>query len=283
MKKLLLLICYMLFSISLIFAQNDSAKFDVILKVNGDEMVGKVTEMGDDFIKFVYKGEALSYTVKKQDILKITYASGRVEVISKAGLPADSAGTGQNSINNSTAESRRNKAAVLPFIFLIDQQSGADEMSFRIQSECYKVFSGKAATLQFQDPNTTNALLIRANITKDNYRAYTMDQVCSILGVQYIVQGTVTVNHGSLNATNSGNSKTSSSGTADSKGNSKSKTDTYSSTTVSQNYKTTVTMNIFDDTGKNIYGKDRESFWQTDDAYKITIQTLAKKAPIYAK
>jgi len=82
-----------------------------------------------------------------------------------------------------------------------------------------------------------------------------MDQVCSILGVQYIVQGTVTVNRGSVNATGSENSKTSNSGTVDSKGNSKSKTDTYSSATISQNYKTTVTMNIFDDTGKNIYGK----------------------------
>src|SRR4030095_15015198 len=105
MKKLLLLICYTLFSISLIFAQKDSAKFDVVLKANVDEMVGKVTEMGDDFIKFVYKGETLSYTVKKQDILKITYASGRVEVINKPSLPLDSAKTEQSGMTNSTAES----------------------------------------------------------------------------------------------------------------------------------------------------------------------------------
>jgi len=245
MKKLLLLFCYTLFSTPLIFAQKDSAKFDVVPKVNGDEMVGKVTEMGDDFIKFVYKGETLSYTLKKQDILKITYASGRVEVINKAGLPSDTAKTGQSGIANSTAESRRSKAAVMPFTYLIDQQTGVDEMGFKIQSECYNVFSSKASILQFQDPNTTNAILIRANITKDNYRTYTMDQVCSILAVQYIVQGTVTVNRGSVNATGSENSKTSNSGTVDSKGNSKSKTDAYSSATISQNYKTTVTMKYF--------------------------------------
>jgi hypothetical protein len=34
---------------------------------------------------------------------------------------------------------------------------------------------------------------------------------------------------------------------------------------------------------KIFMGKTGNLFWQIDDAYKITIQTLAKKAPIYAK
>ena len=76
MKKPLLLLAMLLMCI-LVFAQNSE---DIILKTNGDEMKGKVTELGDSTIKFIYTGETLTYTVKKHDIFRITFASGRVEL-----------------------------------------------------------------------------------------------------------------------------------------------------------------------------------------------------------
>ena len=59
------------------------------------------------------------------------------------------------------------------------------------------------------------------------------------------------------------------------------KSGTSSSTT--QNYKTTITMSIYNDKGDNIFSKDHESFWETEDAYKITLNFLAKRTPIYTK
>ncbi len=43
-----------------IFAQTKSAeKYDVIIKTSGDEMQGKITEVNDDNVKFIYKGETV--------------------------------------------------------------------------------------------------------------------------------------------------------------------------------------------------------------------------------
>ena len=61
----------------------------------------------------------------------------------------------------------------------------------------------------------------------------------------------------------------------------KSSTSTYSSSV--QNYETAITMNIYTDKNSTIFSKDHTSFWQTDDAYKITLQYLLKRTPVYKK
>ena len=51
---------------------------------------GKVTEINDTEVKFIYTGESLVYTIKKSDILKKSLTqSGRVEVINKPALPSE--------------------------------------------------------------------------------------------------------------------------------------------------------------------------------------------------
>ena len=72
-----------------VFAQ-DAAKADVILKLNGDELTGKISEISETEVKFSYSGETLVYAIKKVDILKITFASGRIEIINKQPLPSES-------------------------------------------------------------------------------------------------------------------------------------------------------------------------------------------------
>ncbi len=258
------------------FAQ-DEKNYDVVLKLNGEEHVGNVTEMDDNIVKFVHKGESLSYTFKKADIMKITFASGRVEIINEA--PEVNEG---NSTPGSGLESHHNKIAILPFSYIMNKQSVGEEMTFKVQNECYSFLNNHVGELSIQDPITTNALMIKAGINQDNIRGYTMGEICNILGVEYLVTGTITQN----NTSTSNYSGTSTSGK-----NEKNKkntgnifaatSSTYSSST--QNYQTAMTMNIYTDKNTNIYSKDHTSFWPNDEAYKITLQYMLKRTPIYKK
>ena len=54
MKRLSIFLMAILIALN-VAAQKDEKK-DVILKLNGDELSGKVTEIGDTELKFVYAG-----------------------------------------------------------------------------------------------------------------------------------------------------------------------------------------------------------------------------------
>ena len=56
---------------------------------------------------------------------------------------------------------------------------------------------------------------------------------------------------------------------------------TYSTT--SQDYSTTINMNIYNDKGDNIFSQDHESFWWGENAYKVTLNFLAKKSPLFKR
>jgi hypothetical protein len=274
MKRILALF-FGVFMVIHVFAQNEKS-YDVILKLNGEEHVGTVTEIGDEAIKFVHKGESLSYTFKKADVMKITFASGRVEIIN--GTPEVKEG---NATPGSGLEAHHNKIAVLPFVYLIDKRDAGDEMSYKVQTECYSFLNNHIGELTLQDPVTTNALMIKAGITFQNIRGFTMGEICNILGVEYIVTGTITQNRSSVSSSSgtSTKAKSSSKNTVDKifSGYSSS----YSTST--QNYETSITMNIYTDKDTNIFTKDHASFWSDNDAYKITLQYLLKRTPIYRK
>lgn len=283
MKKIFMLFAACFFFLSL-YAQNDkpqgNEKYDTIWMKNNDVKVGNVTEVNDDAVKFVHKGETLSYNLKKTDIVKIVFASGRIENING---PATEEKTMTISISKSD---HNNKAAVLPFTFINDQQGGDPEMGYKIQSECYNYLSNKAATLKFQDPSTTNALLGKAGITKENFRNYTMTEMCDILSVEYLVRGTVTFNKTNTqtreNVSYNSKSGTNKDGKTSNTNRSNSGSATGTSTT-QQEYKTSVLLEIYSDDGNKIYGNDRTSFWSGVNAYKSAIEYLLKKAPIYGK
>jgi preprotein translocase subunit YajC len=38
--------------------------------MNGEELAGKVTEIGEDDVKFTYAGETVVYKLKKSDIIR---------------------------------------------------------------------------------------------------------------------------------------------------------------------------------------------------------------------
>ncbi|WP_240775029.1 hypothetical protein [Pedobacter xixiisoli] len=196
MNRTLLLILATLFSINA-FAQNPTnEKVDVILKLNGDEMKGKITKINDTELTFIYSGETLEYTIKKSDILKIIHSSGRVETINQPPLPSDVRKSDQVVMKGSPAD-HHNKIAILPFHFLIENQPGADEIGMSAQQDAYGFLSQHSAGYTLLDPRTTNALLAKAGVTKDNITGFTMNELCNILGTEYIIDGTVKQNKAS--------------------------------------------------------------------------------------
>lgn len=277
MRKTFTLVLF-LFGFLGAFAQTGD---DIIYKLNGDEMTGKITEISDDQVKFIYKGETAVYVIKKSEIQKIRFASGRVEVINAPGgqqpasaAPAPPAGS----------SSRKGKIAVLPFRFLADNQSVDEEVGYLVQSEAFSYMQKHSAGYQLQDPNTTNALLLKAGVTLANVRGYTPADLCNILDVEIIVQGAINQTRGAATTYSSGSTSRNTQYNTG-KNNNKTKTTTYGSGSSStyQNYKTSVTLGLFTETGTALFSQEHTAFWNTADAYKNAIQYLLKRTPVYSK
>lgn len=285
MKKILLTILFGICT-TLLIAQTD-AKTDVILKLNGEELAGKVMEITDDEVKFTYKGESLMYKIKKSDILKITYGSGRIEMYTKPPLPSEAGSAAPaKSMSGPGLADHHNKVAILPYAFLKDGENASDDISFKVQSETFAFLSKHAGVMSIVDPRTSNALLIKAGINKETIKGYTMEDLCNILGVEYVIDGIVAVNKGNQTNYSSGNSNTTFSSSNNNKNNqykSKEKSSGSAITTSTQNYETSLTLSIYNDKGTSVYSQERRSFWNTQDAYKPTLEYLLKRCPLYSK
>ena len=276
--KTLLLLVLGTFLVLAVNAQND-----VILKLDGEEMEGKISKINENDLDFTYKNESILYKVKKADIEKITFGSGRIQFFNKKGGNV-----------NSNLEEHHNKVAILPFGYIKDMERSNAIMTKKIQQETYTIFKKQAISLKFQDPLTTNALLAKAGVSNNNIEGYTMGEICNILTVEYIIQGLVSIekttvsNYGSTskqskNTNNNTHVDKNGKIVGDVWNNNKHSSTSFSSSTSVQNYSTNITMNVYTDKGDNIYTKDHSSFWQTEDAYRITLNYLAKRTPIYKR
>ena len=282
MNRPLLLLLALLFSISA-FAQNPTnEKVDVILKINGDEMKGKITKITDTDLTFIYSGETLEYTVKKSDILKITHSSGRVEIINQPPLPSDIRKNDQIVMKGTPAD-HHNRIAVLPFHYLMDNQPGADEIGLSAQQDTYTFLSQHSAGYTLIDPRTTNALLAKGGVTKENITGFTMNELCNMLGVEYIIDGTVKQNKASQTSYTSDNSNTN----VKRNGNDKVTKVNTSGTTFSnaeQRYDVSVSLSIYNDNNANIYNQNHRAFFtNTDGGFSSPLQYLLKRCPLYRK
>jgi len=282
MNKPLLFLLALLFSISAFAQSPNNEKVDVILKMNGDEMKGKITKINDNELTFIYTGETLEYTVKKSDILKITHASGRVETINQPPLPSDLRKNDQIVMKGTPAD-HHNRIAVLPFHYLIENQPGATEIGLNAQQDTYAFLSQHSAGYTLIDPRTTNALLAKAGVTKDNITGFTMNELCNILGVEYIIDGTVKQNKASQTSYTSDNSNTNVKRNANDK---VTKVNTYGSTfsNAEQRYDVSVSLNIYNDNNASIYNQSHRAFFSnTDGGYNSPLQYLLKRCPLYRK
>ncbi len=271
----------LLFFVALFFSLSIKAQDDVILKSNGDEMHGKVTNINKADLQFVYKNESITYTVSKADIIKITFSSGRIEFFNK-----------KPNASNSKLEDHHNKVAILPFGYIKDQETSNAIMTKKIQQETFTIFKKRAAILKFQDPTTTNALLAKSGVNNNNIEGYTMGEICNILNVEYVIQGMVSIEKSTMtNFSNTTKKSKTNKAYVNKKGhivgdiwnNNKKKSTSSTISTAIQNYVTNITMNVFSDKGDNIFSKEHASFWQTQNAYKITLMYLAKRTPIYKR
>lgn len=257
-----------------------SKKNDVIVKSNGDILNGEVHEITDSTIRFTYTGEKLVYTIKKSDIIKITFASGRSETFSNVAPQTSSAPSvpqSQAAVQTS-GEDTRNKVAILPFSFLKDGQSLAEEVSEEVQNECYALLSKHAGVHTVMSPRATNVALNKQGINRSNIKNYSMSELCQILGVEYVIDGMISQNRTTQTnyATTTYNDK--------SKNDDKKKSGTASSySTNVQNYQTVMDMKIYNEKSEIIYNQNRKAFWQTEDAYKNTLEYLIKRCPLYTK
>jgi len=279
MKQLVSALFAVLFAISL-FAQGNG-KWDIILKLNGEELAGKVTEVSDEDVKFSYAGETVVYKIKKSEILKITFSSGRIEVINKA-PEAKVNGTTAPASAAFNLEEHHNKVAILPFTYIKEDQTTAEELGVKVQNECFAFLSKHAGVLTILDPRTTNARLIKAGVTRENVKGYSMEDICNILAVEFVVEGMVVIDRGQQTTSSYGNMKTTDSY------NSKNNSGTYkatggSSSTSTQYYINNVTIGVYNDKGSTLYSQERKSLLNLQGEYKSALDYLLKRTPIYSK
>lgn len=279
MKKIYLTLLSAMISIG---AYAQKAKMDVIQKTNGEEMTGKLVSVGDNAVTFVYHGETASYTIKKADIAKIIHASGRVETFSGASNMTQTRQRDEIAMG-ATSSSHHNKIAILPFTYLIENQPGADQIGSKAQEDAYSFLAQHSAGYTILDPRTTNSLLAKAGATRESLMNMTMKEIGEILGVEYIVDGTVTQNKAAQTSYSSGgsNTKVKRDGDKDVKG-----VSTYgsSSSRSQQNYDVAVSLHIYMDNNASIYNQSHKAFFSnTSGAYKSPLEYLLKRCPLYRK
>jgi len=281
MKKHLFFLIGVMFMLNAYAQPKTSANQDVILKSNGEEMKGKVTQISDDEIHFIYSGETAEYILKKSDVLKITHSSGRIETFGQSAQPAETRKNDQVAIT-ATPTDHHNKIAILPFAFLMDRQAGAPEIGIKAQEDTYAFLSKHTAGYTIQDVRSTNAALIKAGVTRDKMMGFTMKEIGDILGVEYIVDGTIAQNKGYATSSSYGNTNTDIKRKSDDKV--KVNTSDYSNSNSVQRYDVSVSLNIYMDNNASIYNQTHKAFLtNTDGSYSSPLEYLLKRCPLYRK
>lgn len=253
---------------------------DKVIMLDGEEKTGKVTGIEDDNIKFIHNGEDLEYSLKKIEIEKIIFSSGRTEVINKKQAPTTKIES--NSID------RRNKIAILPFeVTTNDPSVDSKSMGSRIQNDCVFIFrENSVSTYEVQDAMTTESLLSQNGIDHTNIRSIPPKKMAELLGVEYVLYGTCDVqNKGahtySSSVTTYKEKEDKNSRDHDKKTKGTEVTSNNSSTTIE--YDTHITLSIFNDEGENVYSENRNPFGSGTDSYSAGIKYLVKRSPFGTK
>lgn len=281
--SILVLVTFFSMTDSEIMAQE---KVDVVFLKNGEKKEGKVTGITNAVVKFRYTGEDFDYELQKSDLIKIQLASGRVESFGNEAETAAKVSTTPAPAMNSDVH---NTIAVLPFQFISNDQSMDPlAMSNLAQNTTANSVKEQYGQLTLQDPITTNALLAKSNIDLTNITTMTPSEIAALLGVEFVIYGTV-------NLTNKGATTYGSTGTNYSErekynangNNSDTRTkgtifsSSSSSTTIE--YDTSVDFRLFKNNGSNIYSDSRHVFGTEANAYTAGIDYMIKRTPFGSK
>lgn len=271
------LLCLLIISHSPLMAQkvasakNTTVKEDSILMLNGEVKHGKINGVGTDVVLFVHSGETLEYSLKKKDINKIVFSSGRTEIVTAPTVAASPSDSYPPLVNN--------LIAVLPFKYRsvgepLEQINATKE---KLQDDTYSYLSKRNGIYKFQDPQTTNALLIRKGIDENTVRAYTFDELCKILGTEYIVQG-------SLSSSSKENVSSAETKTVDvNKGDDRLRQNKAASTVVEKNYQNEVSVLIYNRQNEKVFDNHRTAILSQEDSYKDALFYMLKRCPVYNK
>ncbi|TCD05594.1 hypothetical protein EZ449_16005 [Pedobacter frigidisoli] len=282
MKKIYLLILSTIIALGSFAQGTQAGKLDVLQKTNGEELKGKIIRITDSDVSFVYSGETAEYVIKKSDITKITHSSGRVENISQQTQPAQERQKDPVTMTATPAD-HHNKIAILPFTFLMDNQPGAATIGLKAQQDAFGLLSQHSAGYTILDPRTTNATLIQAGATPDKMMGFTMKNICDILGVEYIIDGTVTQAKGYMTSSSSSSDNT----TIKRDDSDKIKAAsgyTIANSNAVQRFDVGVSLQIYMDNNASIYNESHKAFLSnTDGSYSGPLEYLLKRCPLYRK
>ncbi len=253
------------------FAVGQERSYDKVVKLDGEELIGKVLEIDQATIKFAYKDESLTYTLDQSEIHKIQFASGRVQFFTEVDEPSNESSSDQLALQD-----HHNLVAVLPFDYMNSGGSRDDKMGLKVQSDCYTFLRKKAKNFDIQDPKTTNALLVKSGIEVDNLIGLTPQEMANLLGVEYVVYGAVTINQTSVSSYSANTYSSKDKGSRFTASN-------LGTSTSSANFNTNVDLRIYNDQGQSIYSDTHDSFWPSENAYEITLNYLIKRTPLYSK
>jgi len=144
-------------------------------------------------------------------------------------------------------------------------------MERKVQREFFSLLKGHVGVLKILDPQGKH------NINGENIYQFAIPELANFLGVEYIVQGTLTINQ-------SGTSSFGSTyGQAKSKSWNKVSGYSLSSTSTTVQYHTIVDLVLYNDSGEAVRSQTKESVWPNDNAYDMTFRYLIKRMPIYSK
>ncbi|MEC5143607.1 hypothetical protein [Chitinophaga sp. 212800010-3] len=261
-----LLLCLLITCYHPLTAQkNTPAKEDSVIMLTGEIKHGRVTAVSTDAISFVHSNESLEYSLKKTDIQKIVFASGRTEVIT---VP-----TAIKFDNYPPME--RNLIAILPFKYRSVGEAWEDigATKEKLQDDAYTYLSRHNGQYKYQDPQTTNALLMRNGIDENNIKAYTFDELCKILGTEYIVQGSLS--RSSKDNISSAETKTIK------KDDDRINQNKASNTVVEKTYQNEVTILIYNWQNSKIFGTRRTALLDNESSYKDALLFILKRCPVY--
>lgn len=163
-----------------------------------------------------------------------------------------------------------------------------DELRKFTQNQAANSVRQEYGSLTLQDPLTTNALLGKANVTPDNMDSFTPAELAELLGVEFIIFGSVKVTNQGASTFSSGNTtytensaKKNASGSSSNKNKGNVFSSTSSSTTI--NYDTMVDLRMFNDRGDNLYSNSRHSIGTGTDAYKGSVDYMIRRTPFGSK
>jgi len=267
-----------LIQLSFAYAQERSTKNDRLFLTSGDQKEGKVTAVEEETIQFTHIGESLPYTIKKSLIHKIEFASGRVEVLNE-----------RNSLTQEKSNFKEKTIAILPLNYAeVGSERAYPDMKFHLQKIVYKFLKEHNKEYKYQDPSETNALLLKNGINDLKIRKYTMPELATLLGVEYVITGAVTQrSNGQISFTNGKTDTSVEIENEENNTNQKIKANANSEFTSTTSTMTSmisyVDISVYQINGDKIFDQSKRALFQTENAYKSALHFLLKRIPLYGK